>query len=484
MDRIIGWLSGNSGEGVLVLGFRLVMNLSPDHFFVYLKLWRISHVQGLMKEQAWSELERSVLLEKAISPALLSEYLSDIEGYLHQVIDAGEEELDLEESINGRSEMGRAVGADSLLFNFIEQRDEYLQTVRSSAELPEIGMNELVEGLVLSFQIQLLKLLIEECQRRTMFNSGPLEGDSQLLKYLKMWSDFESKGKSNGARRLRDFYLEVYYTIAAGPGGSSLAKFEKVFVLMQQQIAHLEKEELLSCLNYLQNYLIICINSRGVIHPELVVKSKFGLAIVYLIRMEKELILHEGILEKRDFKNVLSIFLDLELINEWEIFVKRYGSFLKRGDRQWLIKFAEARILFVSEDYGKAVRVLQQCRVPKNDAFDRLDVHSIQIKCLIMLEEWKSAKDVIAASRRYIQRHPFINEKKLVIREDRLAAFLQLISLLMYFSRWNSGGYAEVGTLRRKYIRMEEMLEANPDMLDFDFFCSKVDSVKKVIHHL
>ncbi len=131
---------------------------------------------------------------------------------------------------------------------------------------------------------------------------------------------------------------------------------------------------------------------------------------VFVILLQKELLLVDGELSPWHFRNIVAIALRLGK-NEWaEKFIKDYQSHLPGAMRENAVSFNLAQLYFTRKQYDKVIRLLQT--VDYDDFSYNLNSKSILLMTYYEMDEIEPLYSILDSFRTYLNRHKDISSVK------------------------------------------------------------------------
>lgn len=176
--------------------------------------------------------------------------------------------------------------------------------------------------------------------------------------------------------------------------------------------------ELRDMYKYVLNYCIKKINLGNIAWQS-------ELFDIYKTTLENRVLLSEGFLSHRDFKNIVTIALRQNEISWTENFISRFIAEIPNEERENARLYNTANLLFHKHDYSGAIRLLQ--RVDFLDIFYDLDARSILLKTWFEMDEQDSFEYHAAAFRRFLQRNKSVSDYQRTIYENLIAYTAKLM---------------------------------------------------------
>lgn len=221
--------------------------------------------------------------------------------------------------------------------------------------------------------------------------------------------------------------------------------------LLREHEAVVTKEELRDMYKYVLNYCIKKINLGNI-------SWQGELFDIYKTTLENRVLLTEGFLSHRDFKNIVTISLRLRELAWAEEFIPRYVPELQAGERENARMYNTANLLFHKNDFSGALRLLQQ--VDFSDIFYDLDARSIVLKTWFELDEEDSFEYHATAFRTFLKRNKSVSEYQRTIYEN----------LIFYTSR-----LMKAGTKRRQIEKIRDEVMDRKNIADLRWLLGKIE---------
>ncbi|HTF04012.1 MAG TPA: hypothetical protein VK826_08300 [Bacteroidia bacterium] len=221
--------------------------------------------------------------------------------------------------------------------------------------------------------------------------------------------------------------------------------------LLREHEAVVTKEELRDMYKYVLNYCIKKINLGNI-------SWQNELFDIYKTTLENRVLLTEGFLSHRDFKNIVTISLRLHELKWAEAFIRRYIPELQSHERENARMYNTANLLFHTGDFSGALRLLQQ--VDFSDIFYDLDARSIVLKTWFELDEEDSFEYHATAFRTFLKRNKSVSEYQRTIYEN----------LIQYTSR-----LMKAGTKRKQVEKLREELTHKKNVADLRWLLGKIE---------
>ncbi|MEY2830257.1 MAG: hypothetical protein RIQ33_2115 [Bacteroidota bacterium] len=157
---------------------------------------------------------------------------------------------------------------------------------------------------------------------------------------------------------------------------------------------------------FLINYCIAQINSSNTKYYE-------ELFQIYKLALKQQLLIQKKVMSPWDFKNIISVALQLQEIKWTEKFIKTYSLLLPKDELNNAYNYNLAKVFFIQKKYKESLQLLQQ--VAYTDLFYQLDIKVMQAKTMYELNEWDTLDDLL------------ISLKKMLTRKRKLSAHYQNI---------------------------------------------------------
>jgi len=221
--------------------------------------------------------------------------------------------------------------------------------------------------------------------------------------------------------------------------------------LLSQHVHEVTMEEQRDMYKYVLNYCIKKINLGNI-------SWQSELFDIYKTTLENSLLLIDGFLSHRDFKNIITISLRLRELSWAESAVPLYSLQLQDGERENAQLYNTANILFHKNDFSGALRLLQQ--VDFSDIFYDLDARSIVLKTWFELDEEDSFEYHATAFRTFLKRNKSVSEYQRTIYENLIRYTSQLM---------------KAGTKRKKILELKEEVQRVTNIADLRWLLSKIE---------
>jgi hypothetical protein len=221
--------------------------------------------------------------------------------------------------------------------------------------------------------------------------------------------------------------------------------------LLREHESVVTKEELRDMYKYVLNYCIKKINLGNI-------SWQNELFDIYKTTLENRVLLTEGFLSHRDFKNIVTISLRLHELKWAEVFITRYVPELQAHERENARMYNTANLLFHTGDFSGALRLLQQ--VDFSDIFYDLDARSIVLKTWFELDEEDSFEYHATAFRTFLKRNKSVSEYQRTIYEN----------LILYTSR-----LMKAGTKRKQIEKLRGELSYKKNVADLRWLLGKIE---------
>lgn len=231
-------------------------------------------------------------------------------------------------------------------------------------------------------------------------------------------------------------------------------KEEHYHILRSLLIQHedvVTKQEQRDMYKYVLNYCIKKINLGNISWQ----KELFD---IYKVTLQSRILLTEGVLSHRDFKNIITISLRQRELAWAEEAIPLYLPQLDAKERDNARMYNTANLLFHKGDFSGALRLLQQ--VDFSDIFYDLDARSIVLKTWFELDEEDSFEYHAAAFRTFLKRNKSVSEYQRTIYEN----------LIRYTSR-----LMRIGGKRKQILELKEEIQRVMNIADLRWLLSKFE---------
>ncbi len=225
-------------------------------------------------------------------------------------------------------------------------------------------------------------------------------------------------------------------------------------VLRQLLIQHeteVTQVELRDMYQYVLNYCIKKINLGNI-------SWQRELFDIYKTTLENRVLLTQGYLSHRDFKNIITISLRLRELSWAEKAIPLYSKELQSAQRENAKLYNTANLLFHKQDFSGALRLLQQ--VDFSDVFYDLDARSIVLKTWFELDEEDSFEYHAIAFRRFLKRNKSVSEYQRTIYENLIHYTSQLM---------------KAGTKKKKILELKQEVQSVMNIADLRWLLSKIE---------
>lgn len=221
--------------------------------------------------------------------------------------------------------------------------------------------------------------------------------------------------------------------------------------LLRQHERVVTTEELRDMYKYVLNYCIKKINLGNISWQD-------ELFDIYKTTLENRVLLTEGFLSHRDFKNIVTISLRLRELKWAEEFIPKYVPELQAAERENARMYNTANLLFHKNDFSGALRLLQQ--VDFSDIFYDLDARSIVLKTWFELDEEDSLEYHATAFRTFLKRNKSVSDYQRTIYEN----------LILYTTR-----LMKAGTRQKLIEKIRDEVMDKKNIADLRWFLSKIE---------
>lgn len=119
--------------------------------------------------------------------------------------------------------------------------------------------------------------------------------------------------------------------------------------------------------------------------------------------IDNQLLLHQGVISRFTFNNVLGIALRLEAFEWAENFVQTYTPHLRPSFREATRHFSRARLAFARKEYQSCLRHLQGAGY--DDLFNQMAAKILALKVYFHLEEFDVLEHQIKSMNMFLRRH-------------------------------------------------------------------------------
>ena len=211
----------------------------------------------------------------------------------------------------------------------------------------------------------------------------------------------------------------IYYRILMTLRESEKVEhYQSLRQLLRKHENEVTMEELRDMYKYVLNYCIKKINLGNI-------DWQNELFDIYKTTLENRVLLTDGFLSHRDFKNIVTISLRLRELKWAEEFIPKYVPELQSAERENARMYNTANLLFHKNDFSGALRLLQQ--VDFSDIFYDLDARSIVLKTWFELDEEASYEYHATAFRTFLKRNKSVSEYQRTIYENLIRYTTRLL---------------------------------------------------------
>lgn len=219
------------------------------------------------------------------------------------------------------------------------------------------------------------------------------------------WEDFLLNWINESS--LKNEYIEIYRQILLMQlSADTQPHYEWLKQILLKSKNNLNKITQKEILLFLINYCIAQINSSNTKYYEELFK-------IYKLALKQQLLIQKKVMSPWDFKNIISVALQLQEISWTEKFIKTYSLLLPKDELNNAYNYNLAKVFFIQKKYKESLQLLQQ--VAYTDLFYQLDIKVMQAKTMYELNEWDTLEDLIN------------NLKKMLTRKRKLSAHYQNI---------------------------------------------------------
>ena len=182
--------------------------------------------------------------------------------------------------------------------------------------------------------------------------------------------------------------------------------------LLHKHEHEISLSELRDMYKYVLNYCIKKINLGNI-------SWQGELFDIYRTTVSNRVLMSEGFLSHRDFKNIVTIALRQNQVEWTGEFIEQYIHEVPSEERENAKLYNTANLLFHKRDYSGAIRVLQ--RVDFLDIFYDLDARSILLKTWFELDEQDSFEYHATAFRKFLKRNKSVSDYQRTIYENLIS---------------------------------------------------------------
>ncbi len=182
--------------------------------------------------------------------------------------------------------------------------------------------------------------------------------------------------------------------------------------LLRMHEHEISLSELRDMYKYVLNYCIKKINLGNI-------SWQGELFDIYRTTVSNRVLMSEGFLSHRDFKNIVTIALRQNQVVWTGEFIEQFIHEVPSEERENAKLYNTANLLFHKRDYSGAIRVLQ--RVDFLDIFYDLDARSILLKTWFELDEQDSFEYHATAFRKFLKRNKSVSDYQRTIYENLIA---------------------------------------------------------------
>jgi hypothetical protein len=182
--------------------------------------------------------------------------------------------------------------------------------------------------------------------------------------------------------------------------------------LLHKHEHEISLSELRDMYKYVLNYCIKKINLGNI-------SWQGELFDIYKTTVTNRVLMSEGFLSHRDFKNIVTIALRQNQVAWTGEFIEQFIHEVPSEERENAKLYNTANLLFHKRDYSGAIRVLQ--RVDFLDIFYDLDARSILLKTWFELDEQDSFEYHATAFRKFLKRNKSVSDYQRTIYENLIS---------------------------------------------------------------
>ncbi len=233
------------------------------------------------------------------------------------------------------------------------------------------------------------------------------------------------------------------------------ARFFELKELLSRS-TNIPDEELKALFTYLNNYCILYkINAGAAAFFKPLFES-------YQTMLERGLFFHEGKLNPQDYKNIITVGLQVEAFSWVERFIQEQTAHLPAGDQENALNYNLAKLYFHQKAFEKVIQQLQS--VAYSTHVYALGSKLFLLRAYYELQEFLALDALIESFRIYLRR-----EKRLA--PDIRQQYNIILRLVRKLSRIQSGNPESIKKLK-------EEIQSCPSVVIRDWLSEKIEAIK------
>ena len=253
-------------------------------------------------------------------------------------------------------------------------------------------LSNALDSLDTAYLAQRLKLSCEAINRANILNLPP---QSRQINYVQ--SLIQLVPEEQLQLPVLHIYHQIFLTLTEP---DVEAHFEVLVNLLNQHSSSFPKQEVTDMFTYAQNYCILKINQG---------KSHFHASLFHLFQdlLDKELLIENGELDHRKYKNIVTVGLRMKAYEWVRQFLDDYRPLLsaKYGENAYMYNLAA--LFYESKDFHQALKLLNQ--VSYTDVFYHLSAKAMMLKIYFDQDEDVALESLLDTYRIYLNRNQTIS---------------------------------------------------------------------------
>ena len=241
-------------------------------------------------------------------------------------------------------------------------------------------------------------------------------------------------------------YLCIYRTLTEP---EEEAHYQALVQLLEAHGGEFAPAEAADLYAYAQNYCILMIN-KG--HPAYLQR----LFDLYGQLLAQDLLLEDGQIDHRKYKNIVTVGLRLEAFDWVDHFLHRYRDYLSPEHRDNAFAYNLAALRYAQLRYREALHLLQA--VTYTDVFYDLSARAMMLKIYYEWEDDQALESLFDSFRAFLRRNKQISAYQRGIHQNLLRYTQQLHRLRLRRTALTAAAFAaQCGRLRREIDRTQEI---------------------------
>ena len=306
------------------------------------------------------------------------------------------------------------------------------------------------------YQLQKLKLASASANARNIYNQKEKDPSADFLRSLRETGD---------VNQLPPLARCYYLTIQMLNEVNGEAAFRELIALLKDHASDFQVEEALELYNYALNFCIRSGNRGKLVYLHFA-------ADLYQQLLDNRLILVNGQLHPQQFKNIVSLYCRLGMVDRAARFIPEYQHFLPETSRSFSVAYNKAVLSFFQGKYGDAIgRFKALVSQASGDIFYELDSRAYLWKSYFENLEHNSMAEMDEMYRLYDSFRLYID------RNEKLSDYhkLHYRNFIRMFKR-----FMEI--LNREPVPKDQLTQLRQDVTDLDsishkeWFLSKIEN--------